>query len=250
MKSVVKLMRRGFEAAGAVQLLVQAGVAAVIAGSVGAIAEFPLVPRLFLIVGIFSLTLSAFLAYFGSQIQDIPEDELAPVRGAVETIAQTSGDHSPAASASHTGHGDVNIDQSTHHYVGNEKPLPFGGEPLVQKPIQELMAFYDLHTSLQADRLVEAFLGRPIRVTGILANVTDRNKDSLQMQLELGNKYGSAWFSGDWRSRLAEIDKMTKVSIVGRIKDLDSMGVSLADCELVDVYGPGQVDLGPDAVQG
>lgn len=242
MRSLVKLVRLGFEAAGAVQLLLQAGAAAVIAVMVGYVADIPLGPRIVLFTGVFLMVLAAFLAYLGAQVKNLLNQDETTLTDATAS-AETSGDHSPAASAHHSGTGDISIDQSTHHHaVTVEESLPFGGDPFIQKSAEEIIGFYEKHTDLQADRLVEIFLGRPIQVTGVLFNVSG-GEGRIQVQIMLGGNYVTAWFSSDWLSRLAELDKMTTVTIVGRLREVGGMGISLDECELVQVGSAGQLDL-------
>jgi hypothetical protein len=52
--------------------------------------------------------------------------------------ATTSGDHSPATSASHSGTGDINIDQSVHYSPSTE--ITYKGERLLGKSIGDLLA--------------------------------------------------------------------------------------------------------------
>lgn len=189
------------------------------------------------------MALAAFLAYLGAQVKDAPTDGETVFTDMIAS-ATTSGDHSPAANAHHSGVGDISIDQSTHHHAVEEHP-PFGGDPLIQKSAEEIIGFYEEHTALQADRLVETFLGRPIRVTGMLFNASG-GEDNIQVQLGLGERYVTAWFSGNWRSRLAELDKMTKVTIAGRLKSVDGIGISLDECELVKVESARQLELGDE----
>jgi hypothetical protein len=113
--------------------------------------------------------------------------------------ATTSGDHSPAASGSHSGTGNINIDQSVHHSPPTEA-LTFQGERLIGKSPEELLGYYQTHTGIQAERLVKPFIGKPIRTGGTTNHITGLPDGTIFVLLMMPDgKMVQAKFEESWR---------------------------------------------------
>jgi hypothetical protein len=148
--------------------------------------------------------------------------------------ATTSGDQSPAASASHSGTGDINIDQSVHPPTPTEA-LTYQGERLIGKSPEELLGYFDTHTGIQAQRLVAPFMGKPIRTGGTTNNIVALPDATILVLLEMPNgKVIQAKFEQSWNDRLSEPNKGDPLDLLGRIESFGVGGFSLVECELVD----------------
>jgi hypothetical protein len=170
----------------------------------------------------------------------IPSDKEAPMQPehdqSATSAASTSGDHSPAVSASHTGEGDILIDQSVvHHYPSSSsEPLTFHGERLLGKPIPDLFKIFDEHTSLHAQRLVEPFIKRPVLLEGVVTEI-DAMEDHIYMSLDVESpRYFHAIFEPTWLNRLAELNRGDKVKVIGLLAKIGLNSLTVADAELVD----------------
>lgn len=147
--------------------------------------------------------------------------------------AATSGDQSPAVGAAHSGTGDINIDQSVNY--GPAAQLTYRGERLLSKTLEELLGYFETHTSLQAERLVEPFIGKPLHVEGRVANI--RRVGDAFVSVHLRNEVSDmilASFAPSWEDRLAEPNLNDELALVGRITEIAMARLSLEDCQLID----------------
>lgn len=146
--------------------------------------------------------------------------------------ATTSGDHSPAASASHSGTGDIHIDQSVTY--GNSTKLTYEGERLLGKTVEELTGHFQTHTSIQAERLVKPFIGKPLRAEGKIINIK-RYYDAVIAHLADGaSDMILAYFPLSLEDRLAEPNLGDPLALMGRIQEINESGVTLLDCQLIE----------------
>jgi hypothetical protein len=148
--------------------------------------------------------------------------------------AITSGDHSPAANASHSGTGDIRIDQSTHHHQSSAGVSRYQGERILTKSPAELAGYYESHTSLQADRLIAAFIGKPLVIRGAVQNVNALLDGASVLLRDENRLWMSVDFSTEWKDRLSELNRDDEVQIVGRIKEISASTVDLSEGELVE----------------
>jgi hypothetical protein len=188
-----------------------------------------------ILIGVLAVALGgAIVGWFLTR----PSGEDARAKGEPLALAtSTTGDNSPAVSASHSGAGDIHIDQSTHHHAEAERAAQrsYRGERLLSKSAKQLMAYYDEHTSLQADRLVAPFLGKPLLVEGSVKNVSDLGEDGVLVLLQDDEgRWLSGGFADSWRDRLAEVDLDAHLSFMGLLRKVGGRTIDLIECELPD----------------
>lgn len=99
-----------------------------------------------------------------------------------------------------------------------------------------LIGLYKKHTTPQADALMDAYLGRWIRESG---RVIDVSRDRTRVNTRATDAYVTFVFDGDAtsRERVTLLNKNDRLTAVGRIQQADSLKVTLVNCELESV-GP------------
>jgi hypothetical protein len=105
---------------------------------------------------------------------------------------------------------------------------------------EHLTSFFQQgHTSIQAERLAEAFIGKWMEISGPLGDVL-RVTDTHRMvviegrSLYKNNQVYMYFREKEWADRLATLKPGDRVTIVGRIENVVSQSISLGNCELVD----------------
>jgi hypothetical protein len=110
------------------------------------------------------------------------------------------------------------------------------GRIVVDTTPEYLAGFFDEHTSIQAEKLVEAFIGKWIRLSGPLENVAARSKDEVTV-------FFTSETFGDIMPVMVFNDRLTienlrvlkrgnQITVVGQIQRVSSMDLKLENCEL------------------
>jgi len=113
-----------------------------------------------------------------------------------------------------------------------------------------LTDLFDGRTDLQAKHLVEPYIGKWMRVAGLLGNVGIPDEHSTQVTFEKmgifdgGGRFEThghlyMHFKPVWEDRLAVLRPKTSIAVLGRLRKLNWVEVHLEDCELVDGEGAG-----------
>jgi hypothetical protein len=94
-----------------------------------------------------------------------------------------------------------------------------------------LSSFYEQHTTIQADRLVEAYVGKWMKVAGPLGDVYPN-------QVTFAYKtFGVIVFMyfdmTKWRNRLAVLRPGTRIEVLGQVESANKVEVHLKNCELL-----------------
>jgi hypothetical protein len=108
-----------------------------------------------------------------------------------------------------------------------------------------LIRIFREHTGIQGAALTAAYLGKWVKVSGSLGNVTSRTSDFAQLSFEratvppeeqtpLDHTYFFMQFNKPWIERLAIARRGDKLTVVGQIGSIDGLAVVLENCELVD----------------
>jgi hypothetical protein len=99
-----------------------------------------------------------------------------------------------------------------------------------------LMDLFSEHTSIQAQRLIEPYIGKWIRISGPLGDVSD-NEYFSQVVFEHGPKMFAQvfmYFRQPNRSdRLSVLRRGTELTVLGQIERVNGMEVHLDNCELI-----------------
>ncbi len=146
----------------------------------------------------------------------------------------------PTATATQSGSRNVQIQGQTVTFQGTistgegEVPavrLP-GGRTLVDVTPEYLTGLFDEHTDIQAEKLVEAFVGKWVRVSGAVRNVKASGEDGATVYLSRETAGASVSMEFNDRSAVEVLKKGGLVTAIGQIERVDSLWVGLGNCEL------------------
>jgi hypothetical protein len=99
---------------------------------------------------------------------------------------------------------------------------------------------FEEHTDTQAEKLLENYIGKWIRIEGNVLNVSDG--EYLPQVLVITNIPGhfsniALTFTDETQMQLAKMLRKTeKISVVGRLDKANQITISLKDCEFVDRF--------------
>jgi len=151
----------------------------------------------------------------------------------------------PTATATQSGNGNVQIQGQTVNVQGTistgEEEVPASrlsdGRILVDASPEYLVGLFKEHTSIQAEKLVEAFIGKWIRLSGPVGNVSARGEDKATVTFE-SNTLESAVvlmvFNGKQvvENHLRVLRKGDPITVIGQIRSVSSLFLDLENCEL------------------
>ena len=99
-----------------------------------------------------------------------------------------------------------------------------------------LMGFFDEHTSIQAQRLIEPYIGKWTRVSGPLGDVRNNEYFSQIVFDRPRGTYTTIYMyfhQSDRSDRLSILRRGTKLTVLGQIKEVRAYEFHLANCELI-----------------
>jgi len=95
-----------------------------------------------------------------------------------------------------------------------------------------LTSFFEKHTSIQATKLVEDYIGKWIKVAGPLGDVYPN-----QVTFERTSRFGPTVFMyfdmNIWKDRLAVLRRSRRIEVLGQLERVSAMEVHLKNCELI-----------------
>jgi hypothetical protein len=102
-----------------------------------------------------------------------------------------------------------------------------------------LVGLFEGHTSIQAKRLVEPFIGNWMMISGRLGEVLSTDPDGAQVTFSERRLSELAavlmYFQGKkWVDRLSILKREDSIAVVGQITQINSVWVQLDNCELAD----------------
>jgi hypothetical protein len=99
-----------------------------------------------------------------------------------------------------------------------------------------LTAFFKDHTTMQAKKMVETYIGKWITASGHLRNVSELNPWGILVFLEseTGDPDTVMTFPPKWIGRLSVLRPGNRIDAIGKIERIDYRSVKLNDCELID----------------
>jgi hypothetical protein len=109
------------------------------------------------------------------------------------------------------------------------------GRGLVNVTVDELMATFEGRTSVQATTLVRPYVGKHIRVSGTLKQVSKLRFGSHFVYLDLGQHHVTIKMLGQAGRHCALLSKGTKVTVIGRIKEVSVLSVYLSARDIVSI---------------
>jgi len=108
---------------------------------------------------------------------------------------------------------------------------------------EDLMKIHKGHTEIQANKLTASYIGKWIKVSGTVQNVS-KSLDNQKVYVSLDDEGSSifdyffeqmAFSSDQWLERLEIIPRGHHMTVIGQIDGIDSHRLSLVNCELIDV---------------
>jgi hypothetical protein len=106
-----------------------------------------------------------------------------------------------------------------------------------------LVGLFAGHTDIQAKPLATPFIGKWMKVSGPLGNVLSNRQTISQVTFQKGSLFdrGYEFFTvymyfdrARWDDRLAVLPPGSGITVVGRLREFDGVGVYLENCELAD----------------
>jgi hypothetical protein len=95
--------------------------------------------------------------------------------------------------------------------------------------------FFDGHTSVQADALIQPYLGKWIRVSGVVINDISRQRNG---HLVFGSSTDKTrlflHFQNQWSERILILRSGSTIAMAGKILRVDMNAMSLGNCELIE----------------
>ena len=104
----------------------------------------------------------------------------------------------------------------------------------VTETARDLIKMFNEHTEIRATKLVQPYLGKWLSISGTLGNVSVPTKTCIGASIhDKKGQYVSLTFDRQWGERLEIMKQGAPVSVIGKIERIQSLYVSLVDCELV-----------------
>jgi hypothetical protein len=101
----------------------------------------------------------------------------------------------------------------------------------IKQPPEDLVAYFDQHTALEATRLTEPYVGKWFSVSGPIFNIQPPNLGG-DFQVALANQSVYLYFEKTWLDEFSVLKKGDVISVVGRITRIDTLGITAEKCEL------------------
>jgi hypothetical protein len=115
-----------------------------------------------------------------------------------------------------------------------------------ERTAEELMNFFAGHTTVDANKLLEVYMGKWLQVSGVFDDVTAHHL-GLTVYIELPN-HSSVFmqFEPEWHDRLLMLKRGSIITVVGKIHRVSWTNLALRECELIRLPGDQEATmLGP-----
>jgi hypothetical protein len=104
-------------------------------------------------------------------------------------------------------------------------------KPIVNVSPEDLLKFFDDHVSIQAERLMEPYLGQWMKIANVeIRNVIEMAGGRLGVSTQ-GKAF--LFFDAKWKPRLAVLKRRSIITAIGQIKEISMGDVHLENCELL-----------------
>jgi hypothetical protein len=108
-----------------------------------------------------------------------------------------------------------------------------GDRTLVDVTPDYLMGLFDEHTTIQAEKLIEAFIGKWLRVSGTVSDVIGSEGSGATVYLKRETaRISSVSLDFSDRGAVEILRKGDSVTAIGQIVGADRLWVGLKNCEL------------------
>jgi hypothetical protein len=114
---------------------------------------------------------------------------------------------------------------------------PLAERSMVRVSIKDLLNLYREHTQVQAERLVEPYIGGWMRVKGVVNDVVRQDLVEghyVAIRVEETDEAVLAEFPESAQEQLPRLLRGDSLEVVGRISKITSGWIGLEDCEFVD----------------
>ena len=106
------------------------------------------------------------------------------------------------------------------------------GRVFVNVKAKDLAKIYKDNTKYHADKIITAFTGKWILISGVVSNV-ERRSNSMHVSLESSDPYTFLEFGLQWEQRLNHLRKGDRIRAEGRIGEGHDAAWSFEDCRPV-----------------
>jgi len=115
-------------------------------------------------------------------------------------------------------------------------PPKYSNREIIDATPDYLMALFDQHTSIQAQRLIEPYIGKWMRVSGKLGNVSNNEYFAQVVFEHRPSSYPRIYmlFRQPNRSdRFSVLRRGTQLTVLGQIQEVAQLTLQLDNCELI-----------------
>jgi hypothetical protein len=103
---------------------------------------------------------------------------------------------------------------------------------------QYLVGLFQTHLRHQAQRLVSPFIGKWLKISGTVSNVSEHKRWwTVSMWLPYDSRpsafLASLRFEPQWGDRLSVVSRDTEINVIGQIDEVTSTDLSLEHCEII-----------------
>jgi hypothetical protein len=99
------------------------------------------------------------------------------------------------------------------------------------------MKFFDEHTSIQAEKLVQPYLKKWMRIPNtVVYNINDRGDEGYRVSATISNDNGPLvhlYFDKRWNERISILRRGSTLAIIGQIVSVETHGLRLENCEIL-----------------
>jgi hypothetical protein len=120
---------------------------------------------------------------------------------------------------------------------------PLGDDRVfLDKTPPDLAEIFNANISVKAEKLIEPFIGKWMKVWGSISNISRYKDGSCFVYIRYLNKPEDAWskmtmavleFDARWNDRLSILDGGENITAIGEIERIGYQEVKLIKCELV-----------------
>lgn len=117
---------------------------------------------------------------------------------------------------------------------GAEVPVQSARKSLVRLSVRELTKIYQEHTAVQAEKLIDPYIGGWLKVRGSVNDVTKEVLgEGYRTVVAVGEDLVFAGFVQESQDELPRLLRNEKITIVGRIAKVEAFGLQLEESELL-----------------
>lgn len=97
-----------------------------------------------------------------------------------------------------------------------------------------LVGLYAEHTVVQADKIVEVYIGKWLRVSGNVKNVSKYSNSAMVLMITNGAITAADFTAQRWTDHALTLRMNTEIRVLGKLSRVDQAAVYLTECEITD----------------